>query len=136
MNGHRRAHCLGWGWGLRRAHCPGWRCGTIFRILVKSSRSYAKNRIFLDRLGLSRIVGEKIPVYFYLSGSVPTKDGYRPRHRHRNKKASTPGTGTETKRLQLQASAPKQKRLQSKASAPKQKRLQPQAPAGFIILKK
>ena len=131
MNGHRCARCLGWGRGHRRACCPGWRRGTIFRILAKSSRSYAQNRIFRDRLGLSRIVGEKIPAYFYLSGSVPTKDGYRPRHRHklqsqapspkqkgfnprhrhRNKKASTPGTGTETKRLQ------------------------PQAPAGFIILK-
>ena len=101
--------------GHRRVHCPGWRRGTIFRILVKSSRSYAQNRIFRDRLGLSRIVGEKIPAYFYLSGSVPTKDGYRPRHRHK---------------LQSQAPAPKQKGFNSrhrhrnkKASAPDSRRI-------------
>ena len=105
--------------GLRRAHCPGWRRGTIFRILVKSSRSYAQNRIFLDRLGLSRIVGEKIPAYFYLSGSVPTKDGYRPRHRHRNKKASTPGIGTETKKASIPGTGIETK----KASTPGSRRI-------------
>lgn len=110
--------------GLRHAHCPGWRRGTIFRILVKSSRSYAQNRIFLDRLGLSRIVGEK---FLHISICLGL---------YQQKMDIDPGTGTETKRLQLQASAPKQKRLQSKAPAPKQKRLQPQAPAEFIILKK
>ena len=102
--------------GLRRAHCPGWRRGTIFRILVKSSRSYAQNRIFRDRLGLSRIVGEKIPAYFYLSGSVPTKDGYRPRHRHRNKKAST------------QAPAPKQKGFNSRHRHRNKKGFNPRLP--------
>lgn len=100
-------------------HCPGWRRGTIFRILVKSSRSYAKNRIFRDRLGLSRIVGEKIPAYFYLSGSVSTKDGYRPRHRHRNKKASTPGISTETKK----ASTPGIGTETKKASTPGSRRI-------------